>query len=315
MTGFEASTDSLGVTRRGIVGLTDVSLTLAPDRVHAVLGRAGSGKSTLLTVLAGQRRPTAGSVAVDGEDPFEHPQLTRGIQLARGTGTLLREESLAASIQLMALLRPTADAALAHRLCAEFSIDPRKKPMRLSLTQRRTAAALLALASRAPLTLFDEVTAAMSAPTRMAFYAALRAEQAEHPRTIVLAAREWDESTELVEQVTVLRQNRVALSAPLTTFSALATVFSGTRLAVTELDASTPSSAVLARTSAGGRASLTVLGPVSVETALRADTLGLTRAPLAPGDLLGHLTDRRTDLSPTAVAAPATPFTPREGDR
>ena len=46
--------------------LDQVSLTLVPGEVHAVLGRNGAGKSTLLRLLAGDIQPLGGSVTLNG---------------------------------------------------------------------------------------------------------------------------------------------------------------------------------------------------------------------------------------------------------
>jgi putative ABC transport system ATP-binding protein len=48
--------------------LRDVDLAVAPREFVAVIGPSGSGKTTLLSLLAGLDRPTAGSVALDGQD-------------------------------------------------------------------------------------------------------------------------------------------------------------------------------------------------------------------------------------------------------
>jgi ATP-binding cassette subfamily B protein RaxB len=47
--------------------LRDVSLSLAPGEVLALVGPSGGGKSTLLKVMLGLLEPTAGEVRVDGE--------------------------------------------------------------------------------------------------------------------------------------------------------------------------------------------------------------------------------------------------------
>ena len=48
--------------------LSDVSLDVAPGEILGVAGVSGNGQTELVEVLSGMRRPTAGSVAVDGVD-------------------------------------------------------------------------------------------------------------------------------------------------------------------------------------------------------------------------------------------------------
>jgi ABC-type multidrug transport system ATPase subunit len=52
-----------------VVACDAVSLSVPPGTFYALLGRAGSGKSSLVRCILGERRPTAGTVLVLGEDP------------------------------------------------------------------------------------------------------------------------------------------------------------------------------------------------------------------------------------------------------
>ena len=48
--------------------LSDISFTLSPSHVTALLGRNGAGKSTLLRLLVGFLKPESGSVMLDGRN-------------------------------------------------------------------------------------------------------------------------------------------------------------------------------------------------------------------------------------------------------
>ena len=62
--------ETLGLCRSfgGLQAVRDVSLELRPNELHAVIGPNGAGKSTLVNLLAGELRPTAGQVILEGRD-------------------------------------------------------------------------------------------------------------------------------------------------------------------------------------------------------------------------------------------------------
>jgi simple sugar transport system ATP-binding protein len=62
--------DAVGMTKRfgAFTALDDVSLTVAPGSVHALLGENGAGKSTIVKCVMGYYTPTAGQVMVDDRE-------------------------------------------------------------------------------------------------------------------------------------------------------------------------------------------------------------------------------------------------------
>jgi lipoprotein-releasing system ATP-binding protein len=64
-------TKSYPTARGPLTVLEDVSFSLQPGDAAAIMGPSGSGKSSLLYILGALERPTSGSVALDGRNPFD----------------------------------------------------------------------------------------------------------------------------------------------------------------------------------------------------------------------------------------------------
>ena len=62
--------EALNIHKRfpGVHALDDVSLTVYPGEVLALVGENGAGKSTLMKILAGALSPDDGTIRIDGRD-------------------------------------------------------------------------------------------------------------------------------------------------------------------------------------------------------------------------------------------------------
>src|SRR5437868_5409472 len=74
------------------VALRDVSLSVAPGEVHALLGENGAGKSTLMKILSGAHAADAGSIELDGQ-PYEPRSPIDALR--RGVAMIYQELNLA----------------------------------------------------------------------------------------------------------------------------------------------------------------------------------------------------------------------------
>jgi ABC-2 type transport system ATP-binding protein len=205
---FGLEVSDLSVRYGRTVALDGVSFSLPPATVLGLLGRNGSGKTTLLSVLAAFRRASTGTVRVDGEDPFENARVMGGTCLIRESGDVI-DDSARDVLRFVARARPLWDADLAERLVDRFEIPLRKKPGQLSRGKRSALGVVIGLASRAPLTMFDEAYLGLDAPSRYLFYDELLADYTAHPRTIVLSSHLIEEVDRLFERVLILDRGRV----------------------------------------------------------------------------------------------------------
>ncbi|GGC08219.1 ATP-binding cassette domain-containing protein [Cellulomonas carbonis] len=292
MSGFSVEVRDLTVRypawrRPATTALDGLSLTLEPGRLHGLLGRNGSGKTTLLSVLAAFRRPTAGAVLVDGEDPWENARVMSGVCLVRESGDVQGEVRLRDTVRLLEQVRPTFDRSFAESLMDTFELDPRATPTSLSRGKRSAFGVVVGLASRAPLTLLDEVHLGMDAPSRYAFYDALLADYVEHPRTVVLSSHLIDEVQRMLEHVVVLDRGRVLLADDADDLRASGTSVVGPDTAV---DAFVAGRRVLSRRSLGRTVQVTVFGRLAPDDVAAASAAGLELGPVDLQDLFVDLT-------------------------
>src|SRR5260221_9730741 len=81
----------------------------------------------------------------------------------------------------------------------------------LSRGMLSAAGVIVGLASRAPLTIFDEPYLGLDAVARSIFYDRLLEDYAEHPRTVILSTHLIDEVSRLLEHILVIDQGRLIL--------------------------------------------------------------------------------------------------------
>lgn len=288
MTGFAVSARDVNVHFGDTHALDGASLELAADGIHGLLGRNGSGKTTLLSTVAALRRPTSGSVLVDGEDPFENERVMEGVCLIRESGDVIKESKISDNFRHFANARPTWDADFADELVDAFQLNRRKRVNTFSRGQQSAFGAVVGLASRAPLTIFDEVYLGMDAPSRYRFYDLLLADYVEHPRTIILSSHLISEIERLFSGVIILDHGRVLLAEDADDLRSRGATLTGSADAV---DAVTAGVTVLATRELGRTKQVTVYGDLDESTLAAARAADLEVGAVPVQDLFVHLTE------------------------
>ncbi|MGY1644177.1 ABC transporter ATP-binding protein [Geodermatophilus sp. SYSU D00703] len=229
--------------------LDSVSTTIEADSITGLLGRNGAGKTTLMQLLTGHRRPTSGQVRVLGGDPYENDAVLSRICFIKEGQRYPDHFRVRDALASAAMLFPGWDGDLAAALVRDFDLPPKRPVKKLSRGMNSAVGIVIGLASRAPVTLFDEPCLGLDAVARQLFYDRLLADYAEHPRTVVLSTHLIEEIASLLERVLLIDRGRVLLDADAESLRGTALTVTGTRA---EVDAFAAGHEVLHVESIGG---------------------------------------------------------------
>jgi ABC-type sugar transport system ATPase subunit len=204
--------------------LSEVSLSVLPASVHALVGENGAGKSTLGRIISGVVRRDSGRVLVNDEPvEFESPRQA----LDRGIATIAQEIALVPALDAAAnVLLGVEPARLGFvrrsdlrqrfsRLATAAGFElPFDRPVgSLSTAQQQQVEILRALSRNARFIVMDEPSARLSAAETDKLHAIIRALAADG-RSVLLISHFLEEVLAVADEVTVLRDGRVVDHRP-----------------------------------------------------------------------------------------------------
>ncbi len=285
---FSIDVSRVSVMIDGQAALSDLTFHLDGGKIYGLLGRNGACKSTLLSLLAALRKPTAGTILIDGAPLFENYAITRRITLIRESPDVLDDdEKLAYNLGFAAAMRPNWDSVYAAELIEKFRIPAHQKIRSFSRGQRSALGIVLGLASRAPLTMFDESDLGLDPPSRVRFYDELLADFMRFPRTIILSTHLIEEVAALFEEIIILDRGRVLAQEEPEQLRSRARRFTGQ---ASEIDALLEGESLLGVRELGPTKSAVVISERIELLAGRALETGIAIEPLGLQELVVHLT-------------------------
>ncbi|WP_370637350.1 ABC transporter ATP-binding protein [Cupriavidus sp. AU9028] len=203
----------------GVVANDDVSLTVAPGEIHAVLGENGAGKSTLMKIIYGAVQPDAGVMHFNGAPvSIASPHDARNLGIAMVFqhfslfDTLTVAENIALGLpagqragtsmkQLAAQIRETADRY-------GLPLEPERHVHTLSVGERQRVEIVRALLARPQLLILDEPTSVLTPQAVQTLFVTLR-QLADEGTSILYISHKLDEIRALCHRATVMRMGSV----------------------------------------------------------------------------------------------------------
>ncbi|EPY13505.1 MULTISPECIES: ABC transporter ATP-binding protein [Paenibacillus] len=270
----------------------DVSFTLEANKIYGLLGRNGAGKTTIMHMLTAQLFPTSGELLVFGEAPYENNRVLSKICFIKESQKYPDSFRVIDVIELCPSIFPNWNQELASKLLNDFNLPLTRRIKKLSRGMLSSVGIVIGLASRAPLTIFDEPYLGLDAVARNLFYDRLIEDYAEHPRTIVLSTHLIDEVSQFLEHVIVIDGGRIILNEESDALRGRAYSVVGQREMV---ESFISGHTIINRQPLGGLLSATVLGNLTSHIREQAASLGLDLSTVSLQQLIVHLTKRKSD--------------------
>src|ERR1019366_5719474 len=213
---------AIGITKKfgSLVALDNVSMTVRPGTMHALLGGNGAGKSTLVKCIMGYYLPDSGQISL-GEKPvvIRNPReaLRLGIGMVYQHFTLVPNMTVAenlvmarADVPLVIDWKKDREGLRAFMAGMPFQIDPSRVVRSLAAGERQKLEILKQLYLGNRILILDEPTSVLTPSEADEVLGMLRAMAHAREISILMITHKFREVTSFADEVTVLRRGGVA---------------------------------------------------------------------------------------------------------
>ena len=205
------------ITKRypAVVANDDVSLTVEPGEIHAVLGENGAGKSTLMKIIYGSVKPDAGTVTWNGQEThIRNPQEARALGISMVFqhfslfDTLTVAENVWLGLDKSLSLSQVVESITVKAAEYGLDVDPARPVHTLSVGEMQRVEIIRSLLTDPKLLILDEPTSVLTPQAVDKLFVVLR-KLASEGCSILYISHKLHEIRELCSACTVLRGGRV----------------------------------------------------------------------------------------------------------
>ncbi|MGW1674983.1 sugar ABC transporter ATP-binding protein [Streptomyces sp. NPDC002324] len=224
-----AVVEATGIVKRfgPTVALDGARITIRPGETHALVGRNGAGKSTLVSVLTGLQAPDEGTVTFGGAPA---PRLSDRDAWRRHVACVYQKSTIIPTLTVAENLFLNRHDHGRHRLISwqgvrrraqellstwSVDVDPQTPAGELDVEQRQFVEIARALSFGARFIILDEPTAQLDGAAINRLFDRIRDLQRQGV-TFLFISHHLQEIYEICDMVTVFRDARHILTAPVT---------------------------------------------------------------------------------------------------
>lgn len=211
-----------GITKRfpGVLANDNVSLSVAPGEVVALLGENGAGKSTLMNILYGLYTPDEGTVEVDGSKTVfasSAEAIAAGIGMVHQHFMLVPVFTVTENVVLgqePTGVAGTIDRDAARKTVEEISerynlrVDPDAIVENISVGVQQRVEIIKVLNREARFVIFDEPTAVLTPQEVDEFFGIVEGLK-EDGKGIIFITHKLGEALEVADRIVVMRSGKV----------------------------------------------------------------------------------------------------------
>jgi len=200
----------------GVYALKNVSLSICPGEIHALVGENGAGKSTLIKVMAGYHLYEQGEYLINGKDAnIQTPNdaIKAGIAVVYQELNIVDSLSVAENVFFGRLPKTALGRVLWKKLYQDtkdilerigLNIDPKRKAGFLSVAQKQMVEIARSMSMNPKVIIMDEPTSAL-APSEINIILNVIEKLRAENIGILYISHKLDEVLKISNRITVLR--------------------------------------------------------------------------------------------------------------
>jgi len=206
--------------------LKNINIDIKKNKIVGLLGPNGAGKTTLLNLIANKITKNSGEICINNM-LLKSPNNQNIVCMMNNDELSFKQFSIEKLFKISKSYYKFYDSTYETKLINLFNIDKNKKYSALSKGQKGIVNSIIALSSKAPITILDETFVSLDPLTRNLLFKEIIIEYSNFPRTFIISTHYIDEISSLLEDVIILYNGNIIINSTKDSIDSMALTISG----------------------------------------------------------------------------------------